>query len=390
MIRLLVRRIWARRASFAAIALVAMLVMGGCATPVDTTPSHTRILNSDQDDNMGGSFLESSDIRTMANQVCTELLTVPEISQSPDTVRIATQRIRNSTRYMVDTNILLRRLRLDLNRYSQGKLRFFAQETGQITRTTILNERQSTQAKAAIEEVAQYIASSKIVQDSEKPVRMTVQPVANTNLFNMNANSFALMLRAKIKEKAGDKVLFARPGSDAEVDYIITGEFFAESIMLEGVGNTVKDLKYAQENPEKFNETDNVTEGSTVYGNQINVDGSVRRRVNIGPNVVYKAIDPALWNSPNVTKTFNVMLVDNDDMAVLEKTVDLQEQIRTGQENANYILTGDIGSLSKAGAGQRSDYVLVTFELIDPESNEIVWEYGYEIKRVTTRSVLYR
>lgn len=371
-------------------ATVGVIMPGGCATPVDTTPSHTKVLLPDQDDQIGGSFLESSDILTMANQICTELLTLPEVSESPDTVRIATERIKNSTRYMVDTNLLLRRLRLELNRYSQGQLRFFAQGSGQITRTRILKEREQTNVKKAIDDVARFIVSSDIVQNSEKPVRIAVTPVANTNLFNMNADSFASLLRTKIKEHAGAKVLFAKPGSDAQVDYTLTGEFFVQSLTREGVANTIEDLKWAQENPDKWHDDDVKSQDSTVYGTQINLDGSLRRRVKIGPNFVYKMIDPSLWKSPNLTKMFNVMLVNNEDMAVLEKVVNLEEQIKSGQEHANYILTGDISSLSKAGAGLRSDYVLVSFYLIDPVSNEMLWEYGYEVKRVTSRSVLYR
>ena len=371
--------------------LIAISVsLAGCATPVDTTPSHTKVLTPDQDDGVGGSFIESSDIRTIAQQVCTELLTLSEISNSPDTVHIATERIKNSTRYMVDTNLVLRRLRLDLNKYSQGQLRFFAHGSGQIARTRILREREQTDLQKAIDEAARYVVSSDVLQNSEKPVRIAVNPVANTNLFNMNADSFASLLRTKIKEHAGAKVLFAKPGSDAQVDYTLTGEFFAQSIKREGVANTVEDLKWAQENPDKWHDSNSNSQDNTVYGNQINLDGAARRRIKIGPNITYKLIDPALWNSPNVTKTFNVMLVNNEGMVVLEKVVNLEEQIKSGQERANYILTGDISSLSKASVGQRSDYVLISFYLIDPVSNEMLWEYGYEVKRVTSRSVLYR
>jgi len=369
---------------------VGSIMLGGCATPVDTTPSHTRILAPDQDDEIAGSFIDSSDIRTIAQQMCTELLTLPEVSESPDTVRIATEKIRNSTRYMIDTNLLLRRLRLELNKYSQGQVRFFAQGSGQAARTRILKEREQTRVQKAIDDVASFIASSDLVQNSEKPVRLAVVPVANTNLFNMNADSFASLLRTKIKDHAGAKVLFAKAGSDAQVDYTLTGEFFVESIKREGVANTVEDLKWAQENPNKWYADPNYSPGSTVYGTQINLDGSIRRRIKVGPNITYKLIDPALWNSPNLTKKFNVMLVNNEDMAVLEKVVNLEEQIKSGQERANYILTGDIASLSRARAGQRSDYVLVSLYLIDPVSNEMLWEYGYEVKRVTSRSVLYR
>jgi len=370
--------------------ILGAVVLGGCATPVDTTPSHTKVLTPDQDDQIGGSFIDSSDIRTIAQQMCTKLLSLPEVSESPDTVHIATEKIKNSTRYMIDTNLLLRRLRLDLNRYSQGQLRFFAQGSGQTTRTRILKEREQTRVQEAIDDVASYITATELVQNSEKPLRLAVKPVANTNLFNMNADSFASLLRTKIKEHAGSKVLFAKPGSDAEVDYTLTGEFFVESIQREGVANTVEDLKWAQENPNRWYEDPNYSPGGTVYGTQINLDGSIRRRIKVGPNITYKLIDASLWNSPNLTKKFNVMLVDKENMAVLEKVVSLEEQIKSGQERANYILTGDVSSLSKAGAGQRSDYVLVSLYLIEPTSNEIICEYGYEVKRVTSRSVLYR
>lgn len=387
----LMLKISAKMKVFMVLFIVAGVVgLGGCATPVDTTPSHTKVLTPDQDDQIGGSFIDSSDIRTIAQQMCTKLLSLPEVSGSPDTVYIATEKIKNSTRYMIDTNLLLQRLRLDLNKYSQGQLRFFAQSSGQRTRTRILKEREQTNVQKAIDDVASYIVASDVVQNSEKPVRMAVKPVANTNLFNMNADSFASLLRTKIKDRAGTKVLFARPGSDAEVDYALTGEFFVESIQREGVANTVEDLKWAQEHPNQWYEDPNYWPGSTVYGTQINLDGSIRRRIQIGPNITYKLIDASLWNSPNLTKKFNVMLVNNENMAVLEKVVNLEEQIKSGQEVANYILTGDISSLSKAGAGQRSDYVLVSLYLIEPESNEILYEYGYEVKRVTSRSVLYR
>ncbi len=366
------------------------LLIYGCSTPIDTSPSHTRILNLDQDDNIGGSFIESSDIRTIAQQFSTELLSLPEISQSPDISYIATQRIRNSTRYMVDTDILMRRLRLELNQYGRGQVRFLAQDSGQEVRTDILREREQSSVRDAIDEVARYIANSELVQDSPSSLRVNVLPVENTNLFNMNADSFASLLRTKIKNHAGDKILFAGPrASPTEVDYTLTGEFFAQSLKTEGIASSIEDLRWAQENPEQFYDTGRVDGESTVYGTQVNI-GVPHRRVNIGPNTTYKIIDPTLWNSPNVTKTFNVMLVNQDQFAVLEKMVNLEEKISSGQERANFILTGDITSLTKASDGARSDYVLITLYLIDPVTNDMLWEYGYEVKRVTSRSVLYR
>lgn len=367
-----------------------LLVFGGCAIPVDTSPSHTEILAPDQDDQMGGSFIESSDIRTMAQQMSVELLALPEVRMDSDLVRIATGSMKNSTRYLVDADLLLRRLRLELNRQCKGQFRFIAQDVGQGARRRILKERQISEAQRAIEQTARYIAESDIIRQADKPVRIAVKPVTNTNLFNMNADSFASLLRSEIKELAGTKVLFAKPGSKADVDYTLTGEFLAQSIKREGVANTVEDLKWAQENPNIWYEQNRTERKNVVHGDQININTIDESNVKIGPNMTYKIIDPSLRNSPNVTKIFNVMLVNQEDMAVLEKRINLEEQIKSGLEHADFILTGEINALSKASRGQRSDYVLVSFYLIDPVSNEMLWEYGYEVKRVTSRSVLYR
>jgi uncharacterized lipoprotein YajG len=64
--------------------MAVILLISGCSTPVDTSPSHTQVLNPDQDDNVGGSFIESSDIRTMAQEISTQLLSLPEFSESSD------------------------------------------------------------------------------------------------------------------------------------------------------------------------------------------------------------------------------------------------------------------------------------------------------------------
>lgn len=367
-----------------------LVVHGGCATPIDTSPSHTKILLPDEDDQMGGSFIESSDIRTMAQEMSVELMSLPELRRGSEPVRIATGAMKNSTRYLVDTNLLLRRLRLELSRHGRGQFRFVAQGVGQRVRGRILRERQASEVDVAIKQAARYIAESDIISKGGEPIRIAVMPVANTNLFNMNADSFAALLRSEIKELAGAKVVFARPGSQAEVDYTLTGEFFAQSIKREGVANTVEDLKWAQENPDKWYEQDGTKRENVVHGDQININTAGSSNIKIGANTVYKAIDPSLWNSPNVTKSFNIMLVNQEDMAVLEKRINLEEQIKSGLEHADFILTGEISSLSKASRGQRSDYVLVSFYLVDPVSNEMLWEYGYEVKRVTSRSVLYR
>ena len=76
---------------------------------------------------------------------------------------------------------------------------------------------------------------------------------------------------------------------------------------------------------------------------------------------------------------------------VVERLIQIERKMTSGIENATYILTGELSGLSKASAaGDRSDYVMMTFQLIDPNNNEILWEDAYETKKTTRRSVLYK
>lgn len=57
---------------------------------------------------------------------------------------------------------------------------------------------------------------------------------------------------------------------------------------------------------------------------------------------------------------------------------------------ADYILTGDLKSITKAGRSQRSDYILYAFRLTDAENSLIVWEDFEEIKKEGAKGILYR
>lgn len=57
---------------------------------------------------------------------------------------------------------------------------------------------------------------------------------------------------------------------------------------------------------------------------------------------------------------------------------------------ADYILTGEILSISKARDGKRSDYIQYAFQLIDAESSLIAWEGSYDQKKEGKKGTLYR
>ena len=56
----------------------------------------------------------------------------------------------------------------------------------------------------------------------------------------------------------------------------------------------------------------------------------------------------------------------------------------------DFFLTGELTSLTKAVRSSRSDYILMSFQLVDAETAEIIWEDAYEIKRVGITGVVYQ
>jgi TolB-like protein len=57
---------------------------------------------------------------------------------------------------------------------------------------------------------------------------------------------------------------------------------------------------------------------------------------------------------------------------------------------ANYLLTGRITSLGKRADGDRADYYVLSFRLVDAEDSHVVWSNQYEFKKVGTAGVVYQ
>jgi len=49
-----------------------------------------------------------------------------------------------------------------------------------------------------------------------------------------------------------------------------------------------------------------------------------------------------------------------------------------------------VSGLSKRANGEQSDYLLITVQLVDPDSNEVLWEDGYEVKKKSAAGTVYQ
>lgn len=367
------------------LAFVPVLVwITGCASADYSTSERVSVDNESMD---GG--ISSADVRGVASTMCPSLLAIPELSMGDDAVRIKVADIKNSTRFFIDRNLFAKRLCVELNRYGGGTIRFISGNSStQTARAEVIADRSSKQLKTQLTQVAKALVASPVVAQAGKPITVAVVPVLNANLVNLNADSFAAMFRGEVADAANGKVQFLMPGETEGADYWLTGQFYPESMKQEGIINLANYIEVIDER---------VKAGKDLYipeffaASATPFSASVSATSSKESELLKMLRDPALRQIPNCDKKLNLMLVKPDSkVAVWEKTVVADRRFSTQAGNAQYILSGEISGMSQNRNGRMSDYLLVTMELVDSESNEVIWQDAYEVKRVSTPGVVYR
>lgn len=101
------------------------MVLSSCASvPV----SHSNVIPSDNDDTLGGTGIESTDILTVSRKMAISILEVPEIMNAKGTPRIALLPVKNNTRFIINKDIFTQKIRIELNKNATGKVRFLARD----------------------------------------------------------------------------------------------------------------------------------------------------------------------------------------------------------------------------------------------------------------------
>ena len=95
-----------------------------CAIGCHSTKS-TRI-SPDADDKLGGTGIDSADVRTVAQKMARSLLGVPAIANAQRPPRVALLPVRNRTRFRIDSDILTTKIRDEIMMHTQGKMIFLA------------------------------------------------------------------------------------------------------------------------------------------------------------------------------------------------------------------------------------------------------------------------
>ncbi len=105
------------------------LFLAGCATGVQN-PSGVPVteMKADERGFVAGTGIESQDLVVVSDKMARGVLAIPEIANAKVTPRIVLDPVLNETRFAINKDIFLTRIRSLLNEKSMGKVRFLDRE----------------------------------------------------------------------------------------------------------------------------------------------------------------------------------------------------------------------------------------------------------------------
>ena len=118
------------RIAFKTAVFLALLVfISGCASGV-RNPSGVPVTEMQADERgfVAGTGIESQDLVSVTDKMARSLVDTPEINNFPGMPRIVLDPVINNTRFPIQQDIFLTRIRTLLNSRTRGKMRFLARE----------------------------------------------------------------------------------------------------------------------------------------------------------------------------------------------------------------------------------------------------------------------
>lgn len=103
---------------------------GGCASSGVIKPSGAMPVEMRPDERgfVAGTGVESQDLVMVTDKMARSILAVPEIHRFQGTPRIVLDPVLNETRFPINKDMFLDRIRIQLNSKAQGRVRFLARE----------------------------------------------------------------------------------------------------------------------------------------------------------------------------------------------------------------------------------------------------------------------
>jgi len=118
-----------QNASFVAALGLATLI-SGCASTGVKNPSGVPVtqMRPDEQGFVAGTGIESQDLVAVTDKMARSILTTPQITNAQGTPRVVLDPVMNETRFPINKDIFLTRIRAELNSKARGKVIFLARE----------------------------------------------------------------------------------------------------------------------------------------------------------------------------------------------------------------------------------------------------------------------
>ncbi len=112
------------------LSIFGLALLLGCASPGIRNPSGVPVteMNADERGFVTGTGIESQDLVAVTDQMARSILGTPEIKAFGQVPRVALDPVVNETRFPINQDIFLTRIRTQLNRQARGQVRFLARE----------------------------------------------------------------------------------------------------------------------------------------------------------------------------------------------------------------------------------------------------------------------
>jgi PBP1b-binding outer membrane lipoprotein LpoB len=111
--------------------MTAVTLLAGCATPPGVkNPSGVQVteMKADERGFVAGTGIESQDLVAVTDKMARGILSIPQVTNARGTPRIVLDPVVNETRFPINKDIFLTRIRTQLNSKSMGKVLFLARD----------------------------------------------------------------------------------------------------------------------------------------------------------------------------------------------------------------------------------------------------------------------
>jgi len=118
------------RAAGISLATLSLVLGAGCASSGVSNPSGVPVTEMRPDERgfVAGTGVESQDLVAVTDRMARSILEVPEIARAQGTPRVVLNPVVNETRFPINKDIFLTRIRTELNTKARGKVRFLARD----------------------------------------------------------------------------------------------------------------------------------------------------------------------------------------------------------------------------------------------------------------------